>query len=112
MRIRLWLRLHRRRRFRSQESGNTSFFGFSAHSATFAALRETGSLKTHERSVAQFKFMQVIITGAGGGLGTAVAKAFVDSGAAVIGIEREWRSKMPFATVSADLSTAARCEAM
>ncbi len=56
--------------------------------------------------------MQVIITGAGGGLGTAVAKAFVDSGAAVIGIEREWRSKMPFATVSADLSTAAGCEAM
>ena len=56
--------------------------------------------------------MRVIITGAGGGLGTAVAKAFLDSGATVIGVEREWRSQMPFQTVNADLTTAAGCEAM
>jgi NAD(P)-dependent dehydrogenase (short-subunit alcohol dehydrogenase family) len=50
--------------------------------------------------------MSVIITGAGGGLGTAVAKVFGDAGAKVIGVEREWRSAMPFVTIDADLTTA------
>ncbi len=56
--------------------------------------------------------MNVIITGAGGGLGTAVAKVFSDSGATVIGVERDWRQTMPFTTISADLTSAAGCEKM
>ena len=60
----------------------------------------------------QFKFMNVIITGAGGGLGTAVANAFIATGAKVIGVQREWRHSMPFVTINADLSTAAGCDGM
>jgi len=56
--------------------------------------------------------MNVIITGAGGGLGTAVVKAFAGSGATVIGVEREWRQSMPFVTVAADLTTPEGCDAM
>lgn len=56
--------------------------------------------------------MSVIITGAGGGLGTAVVKSFLDSGAAVIGVERAWRQPMPFVTVDADLTTPEGCERM
>ena len=56
--------------------------------------------------------MNVLITGAGGGLGTAVAAAFAATGATVIGVEREWRSVPSFTAVSADLTTAAGCEKM
>ena len=56
--------------------------------------------------------MNVIITGAGGGLGTGVAKVFQESGATVIGVEREWRHQTSFVTVAADLSTADGCDAM
>ncbi|HWZ33750.1 MAG TPA: SDR family NAD(P)-dependent oxidoreductase [Bryobacteraceae bacterium] len=56
--------------------------------------------------------MSVIITGAGGGLGTAVAKAFVATGAKVIGVERHWRDPMAFVTIQADLTTADGCETM
>lgn len=56
--------------------------------------------------------MSVIVTGAGGGLGLAVCRAFLDRGAQVIGVERSWREKQPFVTVSADLSTADGCATM
>ena len=56
--------------------------------------------------------MSVIITGAGGGLGTAVCRVFLDSGAQVIGVERLWREEQPFLTVSADLTTADGCASM
>lgn len=56
--------------------------------------------------------MNVIITGAGGGLGSAVANIFSASGAAVVGVERHWRQSMPFTAVNADLTTAAGCDAM
>lgn len=56
--------------------------------------------------------MSVLITGASGGLGTAVAKAFADSGATVIGVARNWPETMPFLTISADLTTAEGCDAM
>lgn len=56
--------------------------------------------------------MAVIITGAGGGLGTAVCRAFLDRGAQVVGVEKSWRETMPFPTVSADLTTADGCAAM
>ena len=56
--------------------------------------------------------MSVIITGAGGGLGTAVCRAFLDRDVSVIGVERSWREAMPFPTISADLSTADGCAAM
>jgi NAD(P)-dependent dehydrogenase (short-subunit alcohol dehydrogenase family) len=56
--------------------------------------------------------MNVIITGAGGGLGTAVSKAFAAAGANVIGVEREWRQPVPFTTLSADLTSAESCANM
>jgi NAD(P)-dependent dehydrogenase (short-subunit alcohol dehydrogenase family) len=56
--------------------------------------------------------MNIIITGAGGGLGTAVASAFAATGATVIGVEREWRQPMPFITINTDLTTAEGCEKM
>jgi NAD(P)-dependent dehydrogenase (short-subunit alcohol dehydrogenase family) len=56
--------------------------------------------------------MSVLITGANGGLGSAVCKAFVDAGREVTGVARVWPEKMPFAVISADLTTAEGCSAM
>jgi NAD(P)-dependent dehydrogenase (short-subunit alcohol dehydrogenase family) len=56
--------------------------------------------------------MNVLITGANGGLGTAVCQAFLASAAKVIGVSREWKAPVPFATISADVSTAEGCESM
>ena len=56
--------------------------------------------------------MNVLITGAGGGLGTAVCQEFIASGAKVIGVERAWKVAAPFAMISADVSTAEGCESM
>jgi NAD(P)-dependent dehydrogenase (short-subunit alcohol dehydrogenase family) len=59
--------------------------------------------------------MVVLITGASGGLGTAVVKAFLDSGASsVIGVDRSWR-KHPtedgrFQAIAADLLNPAECK--
>jgi NAD(P)-dependent dehydrogenase (short-subunit alcohol dehydrogenase family) len=56
--------------------------------------------------------MNVLITGANGGLGTAVCQEFLASGAKVIGVAREWKAPEPFTTISADVSTAEGCESM
>ena len=56
--------------------------------------------------------MHAIITGAGGGLGTAVSKAFLDAGWTVTGVERHWHGTQPFHTVTADLSSTEGCDAM
>ena len=56
--------------------------------------------------------MSVLITGANGGLGTAVSRAFQDSGATVIGVARNWTEVVPFRTISVDLTTAEGCDAM
>jgi NAD(P)-dependent dehydrogenase (short-subunit alcohol dehydrogenase family) len=56
--------------------------------------------------------MSVLITGANGGLGTAVSKAFQESGAKVIGVARSWPEAAPFVTIAADLTTAEGCDAM
>src|SRR6266404_4582728 len=56
--------------------------------------------------------MNVLITGASGGLGAAVCQEFLASGARVIGVERAWKVAAPFATISADVSTAGGCESM
>jgi NAD(P)-dependent dehydrogenase (short-subunit alcohol dehydrogenase family) len=56
--------------------------------------------------------MNVLITGASGGLGEAVSRAFLDSGAQVIGVARSWPKGAPFTTISADVSTAEGCRAM
>jgi len=56
--------------------------------------------------------MNVLITGANGGLGTAVCQEFLANGAKVIGVAREWKAPAPFATISADVSTADGCESM
>ena len=54
----------------------------------------------------------VLITGANGGLGTAVSQAFLAEGATVIGVARSWNEPLPFLTIAADVSTGEGCEAM
>ncbi|HVO98320.1 MAG TPA: SDR family NAD(P)-dependent oxidoreductase [Bryobacteraceae bacterium] len=56
--------------------------------------------------------MNVLITGASGGLGTAVCRAFGEDGATVIGVARNWLHGEAFTTIAADLTTEAGCEAM
>ncbi|MGA3190150.1 MAG: SDR family NAD(P)-dependent oxidoreductase, partial [Bryobacteraceae bacterium] len=56
--------------------------------------------------------MSVLITGANGGLGTAVSKAFLETGATVIGVAKSWPEKAPFLALSLDLTTAEGCDAM
>jgi NAD(P)-dependent dehydrogenase (short-subunit alcohol dehydrogenase family) len=56
--------------------------------------------------------MSVLITGATGGLGNAVCKAFLNAGRNVIGVAREWPEKMAFTMLSADLTTAEGCNGM
>jgi NAD(P)-dependent dehydrogenase (short-subunit alcohol dehydrogenase family) len=56
--------------------------------------------------------MSVLITGASGGLGTAVCEAFGASGAQVIGVARSWTEKTSFPVISADITTADGCDAM
>jgi NAD(P)-dependent dehydrogenase (short-subunit alcohol dehydrogenase family) len=56
--------------------------------------------------------MNVLITGASGGLGSAVCQEFLVSGAKVIGVDHGWKAPAAFATISADVSTAEGCESM
>src|SRR5580658_9414127 len=56
--------------------------------------------------------MGVLITGANGGLGTAVCRAFQETGATVIGVARTWTEPVSFVTLSADLTTSEGCDAM
>jgi NAD(P)-dependent dehydrogenase (short-subunit alcohol dehydrogenase family) len=56
--------------------------------------------------------MNVLITGANGGLGTAVSQEFLASGAKVIGVALAWKQSAPFATISADVATEAGCDSM
>ena len=56
--------------------------------------------------------MNVLITGANGGLGTAVCQEFLASGAKVIGVSLAWKQSAPFTTISADVTTEAGCESM
>lgn len=56
--------------------------------------------------------MSVLITGASGGLGTAVSKAFQETGATVIGVARSWSEPVSFMNLSADLTSAEGCDAM
>ena len=56
--------------------------------------------------------MSVLITGANGGLGTAVCQAFLDAGAKALGVAREWPGATPFPGFAADLSTSQGCDAM
>ena len=56
--------------------------------------------------------MSVLITGASGGLGTAVCQTFLETGAKVIGVARNWTEPVSFLTLSVDLTTAEGCDAM
>ena len=56
--------------------------------------------------------MNVLITGANGGLGAVVCREYAASGATVIAAARSWKETAPYATISADLATREGCEAM
>ena len=56
--------------------------------------------------------MNVLITGANGGLGTAVSQEFLASGAKVIGVALAWKQSASFTTISADVTTEAGCDSM
>ena len=56
--------------------------------------------------------MNVLITGANGGLGTAVCQEFLTAGAKVIGVALAWKQPAPFITISADVTTEAGCDSM
>ena len=56
--------------------------------------------------------MNVLVTGANGGLGSTVCRAYLDAGATVIGAARSWKEPAPYTTISADLSTREGCEDM
>src|SRR5450432_3035188 len=56
--------------------------------------------------------MNVLITGASGGLGTAVCRAFVEFGANVTAVARSWPEAESFKTISVDLTSAEGCDAM
>jgi NAD(P)-dependent dehydrogenase (short-subunit alcohol dehydrogenase family) len=56
--------------------------------------------------------MNVLVTGANGGLGSAVCQAYLAAGASVIGVARSWKEPLPYLTLSADVSTREGCEAM
>jgi len=56
--------------------------------------------------------MNVLITGANGGLGTVVCQEFLASGAKVIGVARDWKQSAPFPTISVDVTTQAGCDSM
>jgi NAD(P)-dependent dehydrogenase (short-subunit alcohol dehydrogenase family) len=56
--------------------------------------------------------MNVLITGANGGLGTAVCQEFLAAGAKVIGVALEWKHPPPFTAISADVTTEAGCDSM
>jgi NAD(P)-dependent dehydrogenase (short-subunit alcohol dehydrogenase family) len=56
--------------------------------------------------------MSVLITGAGGGLGTAVCAGFQQAGATVIAVQRTWHETKPYVTLAADLETAEGSRAM
>lgn len=56
--------------------------------------------------------MSILVTGANGGLGSAVCEAFLNSGYKVIGAALSWPEQMPFTTLSADLTTREGADAM
>ena len=55
----------------------------------------------------------ILITGASGGLGSAVTSAFLEAGASVAGVARSWKERAPkherFIAIEADLTSADGC---
>jgi NAD(P)-dependent dehydrogenase (short-subunit alcohol dehydrogenase family) len=56
--------------------------------------------------------MNVLVTGANGGLGSVVCQTYLAAGAKVIGVARSWKEPVPYSTISADVSTRDGCESM
>jgi NAD(P)-dependent dehydrogenase (short-subunit alcohol dehydrogenase family) len=56
--------------------------------------------------------MGVLITGAGGGLGSEVCRVFTEAGLQVVAVDRVWKETHPYRTIDADLSTAEGAAAM
>jgi NAD(P)-dependent dehydrogenase (short-subunit alcohol dehydrogenase family) len=56
--------------------------------------------------------MSVLITGAGGGLGSEVCRVFTEAQLQVVAVDRAWKEVHPYRTIDADLSTAEGAAAM
>jgi NAD(P)-dependent dehydrogenase (short-subunit alcohol dehydrogenase family) len=56
--------------------------------------------------------MAIIITGAAGGLGSAVCSVFQEAGVDIVAVDRQWRKPQSFTTINADLTTAEGAAAM
>ncbi len=56
--------------------------------------------------------MSILITGAGGGLGSEVCRVFTEAGLKIVAVDRAWKAPAPYPTIDADLSTAEGAAAM
>jgi NAD(P)-dependent dehydrogenase (short-subunit alcohol dehydrogenase family) len=56
--------------------------------------------------------VSILITGAGGGLGSEVCRVFTEAGLKIVAVDRAWKTPAPFPTVAADLSTSEGAAAM
>jgi len=56
--------------------------------------------------------MSILITGAGGGLGSEVCRVFNEAGLQLVAVDRAWKEAHPYRTINADLSTAEGAAAM
>src|SRR5579871_6397776 len=56
--------------------------------------------------------MSIVITGAAGGLGSAVCSVFQDAGVDIVAVDRGWKQPQSYKTVSADLNSADGAAAM
>lgn len=64
-----------------------------------------GSTSKLRAAQLQSNRMSILITGAAGGLGSAVCRVFVDAGIPIVAVDRHWKRKMPHPAIDADLST-------
>ena len=56
--------------------------------------------------------MSIVITGAAGGLGSAVCSVFQDAGVDIVAVDRTWKQPQSYRTIAADLNSAEGAAAM
>jgi len=56
--------------------------------------------------------MSILITGAAGGLGSAVSRVFTEAGIKIVAVDKSWKESQSYPTIAADLTTADGTAAM